>query len=470
MSERYPFAQKGADNLRLNRECLARAEGINAPETDHNPPSKSSEGDKIHYTATYDWDEAAANYMSATTALQNVPNAEYYADAARRGLRVLTEGIDEEGFLPNYRYIGKPRKFDPEMLLAFGRGATQSNYTQPPLLALATLQTYHALKEHGEGAERFLDDTYPSLVRHYDYLDRELSNSETDKLQGIYHPHMTGRDSDPTFDHIKPLRIPRIGIRTPKQIDKANIAIDYGSILWHGIKLRRAGSDTKAWREVYWMNDVMMNCITQDNLNDMTTLAIEQGKAKDAEKFSERAKILGEQIIKKMWFSEARNGNGAFLGLDKNGRPINEVSISNLFPLTLHNLPEGHLESILKMMDTSFNTPYPLPSVATDSPNYDPYNVESWRLWRGSKWMITDWYITERGLWRQIERDDLSHRPDLIERCTDWAYRIADKSFEVVERHTPREHYNPITGEGQRKAVVNFGWSNLAYFMRREND
>ena len=105
MSERYPFAQKGADNLRLNRECLARAEGIDAPETDHNPPSKSSHGDKIHYTATYDWDEAAANYMSATTALQNVPNAEYYADAARRGLRVLTDGIDDEGFLPNYRYI-----------------------------------------------------------------------------------------------------------------------------------------------------------------------------------------------------------------------------------------------------------------------------------------------------------------------------------------------------------------------------
>lgn len=468
MQDRYPLAKKGADNLRQNRIWLARAEGIDANETDHNPPSGSSEQKKIHYTAAYYWDEVAADIVSAKASL--LENDSYdYLDAAKRGLGVLAAGIHDDGFLPNYRYLGKPRGFDPEMILAFEKGATSSNYTQPPVLALGVYEAYKASKILGDNPDQFLSDIYPGLSRHYDYLERELSNSGTDKLMGVYHPHMTGRDADPTFDSLKPLRLPRRGPDTPKIIDKLNIPIDYASILWHGIRLKKAGDSVEQWRKVYWMNDVMMNCMYVDNLRKMTTLASEQSLIFDAKRYGDLANTVENQILNNMWFPDARDGRGVFAGLDKNGEPIGEVSISNLFPLALDNLREEQLESILGLMDQSFDTPYPLPSVSTDSPNYDPHNHESWRLWRGPKWMITDWYIVELGLWRQVERPDLSHRPDLIDRCVGWAHRIAEKSLEVVEENGLREHYNPITGKGQRERVKNFGWSNLAYIMKQSS-
>ncbi len=463
MREQYPFAKKGADNLRKNRTWLARAESLDVEETDHNPPSQG------HYKAAYYWDEVAADVISANAAMLDTAESSYYLSAAKRGLRVLTAGVREDGFLPNYRYLGQPRRFDPEMMLAFGRGATSSNYTQPPVLALGVHETYQTAKAHGDGAVEFLDDMYPHLARHYNYLQRELSNSSFDTLIGVYHPHMTGRDSDPTFDSIKPKRLKRRGEDTPKIIDKLNIPIDYASILRHGIQLRKAGESVEQWRDIYWMNDVMMNCIYVDNLREMAILAREKLLIFDAKKYDDLASKTEQQIINKMWFPEARNGRGLFAGLGDSGEPIDEISISNLFPLTLGNLQTDQLESILNLMDDSFNTPFPLPSVATDSRNYDPHNHESWRLWRGPKWMITDWYLVERGLWRQVERDGIAQRPDLIGRCVQWANRIAKKSLEVVEQEGAREHYNPITGEGQRKAVVNFGWSNLAYLMRNES-
>ncbi len=462
MRDKYPLAQTGADNLRQNRTWLAKAEKLDAEETDHNPPSQG------HYRAAYYWDEVAADIISAKAALLEKSNYDYLS-AAKRGIGVLTAGIRDDGFLPNYRYLGKPRGFDPEMILAFGRGATSSNYTQPPVLALGVRETYETAKILGDGASDFFHEVYPPTLLHYDYLERELSNNDTDKLIGIYHPHMTGRDSDPTFDDIKPLRLPRRGEGTSKIIDKLNIPIDYASILMHGIQLRKAGDSVEQWRKKYWTNDVMMNCIYVDNLRELARLEDEKLLVFHATRHDDLANQVEKQILNDMWFPNVNNGTSAFLALDKNSEPINEISISNLFPLTLRNLREEQLESILDLMDNSFNVPFPLPSVATDSPNYDPHNQESWRLWRGPKWMITDWYIVERGLWRQAERIDLQHQPDLVDRCIKWANRISEKSLEVVETHSPREHYNPITGKGQRERVKNFGWSNLAYIMRNDS-
>lgn len=467
MSGRYPYAKKAAEKLRENRIWLARAEGLTVeqtgfdpPETDHNPPSQG------HYRATYKWDEAAADYMSATAAIEHAIDgdldmARYCLNAAKRGLRVDTAGIDETGFQPNYRYLGKPRRFDLEMMLAFKRGATHSNYTQPPLNALSVRKTFEAAKLLDEEPDLFLDEMYAPLARHYDYFNRELKGSNG--LIRIPHPHTTGRDSDPTFDDIK-FRIPRDGVSTPKIVDKINIALDYGSILWHGIRLRRAHDDIQEMLKIYSMNDIMMNCIYADNLREMAQLAREQLLIFDASRYEKLANKLEQKILEEMWFPDARGGRGVFYGLGANGEPIKEISISNLFPLTIRTLKEEQLASILDLMQQSFNVPYPLPSVATDSKNYDPHNHESWRLWRGPKWMITDWYIVERGLWRQAERTDIDQK--LVFRCQDWARRIARQSKIVVDREGAREHYNPITGKGQRKAVVNFGWSYLAYLMR----
>jgi glycogen debranching enzyme len=137
--------------------------------------------------------------------------------------------------------------------------------------------------------------------------------------------------------------------------------------------------------------------------------------------------------------------------------------------LILPNLRENQLEAVLDLMDSSFNVPYPLPSVATTSPNYDPHNRELDRLWRGPVWMNTNWYLADRGLKTQLNRSELSHRRDLIERCAEWEQRIIVSSKELLDLSGPYEHYNPLNGEAQRKRVRNFAWSNLGYVMLRNS-
>ena len=63
----------------------------------------------------------------------------------------------------------------------------------------------------------------------------------------------------------------------------------------------------------------------------------------------------------------------------------------------------------------------------------------------------------------QADRADIN--PGLRERCREWALKITASSIELVKKNGACEHYNPLTGDGQRLRVENFGWSYLAYIM-----
>ncbi len=457
MQRRYPDAEIGAENLLRNRLEVGAKLGVG--ETLHTPPATE------HYPDIFYWDSVFAAIVTARAGLDGA-QSERWVRSAQSELKTIIEGIEPNGFLPNLRYTQESRRIDPERILALGKTATSTNYTQPPVLALGVREAYLTAREHDErDARNFLADVYPKVRDHYQYFDRDMSNGSGPARNeiGIYHPHITGRDSDPTFDNLKPHRLPRRGPNTAIIVDKLNIAIDYADILLHGIRLRRAGGDVRKMREMYWVNDIMMNGIYVDNLHESSKLAWETMHISDAWEFQERAELVERQMLDTMWFPEERGGKGVFYALDKSGEPIKEISISNLFPLVLPNLHEEQLESLLDLLDESFNTPFPLPSVATDSRNYDPYNHESERLWRGPTWINTNWYIVERGLLRQIGRDDLAHRGDLVDRCVQWADRITKSSRGLVDQSGLREFYNPINGKGQRRRVKNFAWSNLAY-------
>lgn len=451
----FPESGTAAANLLANRQEAGSRLGI--PETAHTPPAAG------HYPDVFLWDSCFFAIIYARH------GGEEWLDRAESEINAVLDGQTETGFIPNKQITNNGRNFDPENII-FGRGAESSNYTQPPVLALAVGETYQAMKSElgAARAQEFLRSVYPRLAKFYRYFEDYRSNSAYDKLIGVIHPHETGRDSDPTFDFIKPLRIPRHGVETPNVIDKLNVPLDYLQILAHGVRLRRAQGDISKQREIFWVNDIMMNCIYADNLGEMSKLALELGYVDDAAEFGSLALTVGEQVLSKMWFPDARGGKGAFYALDGNkNAPILEVSISNLFPLTLPGLSKAQLNSLLDMMDQSFNNVnFPLPSVATDSPNYDPHNREVDRLWRGPTWINTNWYIVERGLLLQARNPNMGG-PDSqeVRRCLAWAKKIADSSTTLVERNGPKEHYDPIKGIGQRLRVDNFGWSNLAYVI-----
>ena len=445
-----------------------------------------------HYPHIYLWDSGFFTIMYAQTASycqevaafyhseqSNKDTAETFAQKAAQFRRAATEesfsifsGQQENGFIPNIQHQdrhGRVKKFDLERTIAFDAKDRGSNYTQPPVLALGVADTYHAMRQANDPhAELYLQETYGPLKKFFDYFDTERSNSPSDKLIGIIHPHETGRDSDPIYDDInfvKKLRRTRSDPKEGPETDHWNRAVDYAGILLHGIQLRAAKGNVAEARGTFWANDVMMNCVYIDNLRVLSKLAGELGRADDQKHYEALASEVEAQILSKMWFPDAREGQGAFLTLNKDGQPIAEISISNLFPLTLAGLKPEQLKSVLTMMKQSFDTPYPLPSVATDSPSFDPHNREKDRLWRGPTWINTNWYLVVRGLHLQADRQDLP--AELRDECQMWADKVAIKTNELLDKHGPREHYDPITGDAQRDRVQDFGWSWLGRFMDR---
>lgn len=451
--------------MQNSRRRLGAELGIG--ETAWTPPSPE------HYKDVYEWDSYFAALMNAAAAREAIfhdpAESKYWLAAAQNELWAVVDGQEPSGRIPNMKF--KSKKFDPEKFLCFKRAATGSNYGQPPLLAHAVLENYLAGMECAEvssddsfreEAEQFLEKIYPNARKLYRYWHDHLSNGPDDKKVGIYHPHASGRDSASTFDdRIKPLLLKRKGPDTSQIVDKTNIVIDYASILWHGIRLRRAEAkgDVPKMREVYWINDVMVNCLYADNLYHMEELARISGREDDEVELQNLARAVEQQILDDMWCEEDRR----FYALDSDDKFNKSNDMSGLFPIVLPNLREDQLEAILDRMDTSFNTPYPLPSEATDSDEYDPHNQQSDRLWKGGKWVNAS-KLAEYGLRKQAARSrvDLMHNPTLTERCINWADKIDRRSRFLIKAKGLWEHYDPETGDPLRTRVKNFAWSNWA--------
>lgn len=460
MSE-YPYSYQAAANLQRNRDMLAEVIGH---QPGYTPPSPG------HYWGLYRWDQA---FMSITDARHGSDRS---IEAAMQGINTMLVGQRQDGFIPNLQTLDSPkRRIEPERVLAFD-SAEHSNYTQPPLEAQAVLEIYRAkerrplFEKHriSPRVDSFVRGIFPKLKQTYDYFDEVRSNGPDDKLIGVIHPHETGRDSGPEWDAlVKPYRLPRSGPDTPLKTDKANIGLDYLQILAFGRRLKKAGPDINKAREVFWVNDVMTNAIYASNLYDMAELARITESPEDEQRYSERAKQVEAEILDRMWYTNAKQGDGAFYALDRHGMPIIETTVSNLSPVLLPSLKPEQLDSILTLIEGSFSAPRGLPSVATDSPNYDPHNHESDRLWRGPVWINAAWLIAE-GLSKQLGRPELANRPELIRRAGESLTKLAVDSLTLVKQpdsEGPREFYDPETGAGQRRRVTRFGWSNLGFVM-----
>ncbi|HXR49496.1 MAG TPA: hypothetical protein VN778_00505 [Verrucomicrobiae bacterium] len=323
------------------------AQNIFERQTEHGPDTRYTRPSP-HYEGLYLWDSFFAAWINAVAgrqaAEQGLPTAPRWLTAAQAELMAITDGQNENGFIPNIQNF--ERKIDFERIIAFGKGSQQSNYTQPPVFALPILETHEAALRTAElsgdtslaeESRAWLQTIYPKASAFYKYFENVLSNSPQDKLIGLYHPHMSGRDSDPTFDRgLKRWRLKYNGLATKEWRYLANIAIDYASILKHGWDLRKAGGDVQKMREMYWMNDVMMNCIYADNLFYMAEIASQTSHDQDAEAFTALALDVERQILTRMWNEKDKR----FYALDSEGKYLKEMTVSNLFPLLLPNLQE----------------------------------------------------------------------------------------------------------------------------------
>lgn len=434
-----------------NRASLTDRFGIERPR--YTPPSPD------HYPHLYLWDTL---FVAKFLAERDRP-----WDAASE-IEALLDGQHPNGFIPNTQFAPGGRKADPERY-SYMHPWKHSDYSQPPIMAESAKSTYESYRRLGNepAGLDFLTRNYPRLRKAYEYYWQSRQNSADDPLIFNTHPHETGRDSDPTFNFTK-LRLARRGVQTPKMIDMINSGLDYTSLLAMNYFFRTKQWDVEKTRKYFAVNDVMFNCLYSVNLLRMSEIATTIGRPEEAAEFTERAELAQKQILEKMWFPHARNSQGAFYALNK-GKPVEEISVSNLFPVVLPNLSAPQLSACLNMILTSFNTPYPLPSVATTSPNYDPHYSEKGRIWHGGSWMNTN-YLIAKGLALQAERQDLLEGSQDDEEVRLLQALSGQLSSLIIEQSLALvgqgfyEFYDPETGEPCR--VKDFSWSTIITLLK----
>ncbi|HVT00940.1 MAG TPA: hypothetical protein VHE53_01745 [Patescibacteria group bacterium] len=407
--------------------------------TPHTPAATEHYSHAIHH-----WD----------TTLQSISRARAGdPDGARSDLEILLSTQDETtGFIPNMTFLGKGRWWDPERLLVFGPKAKSSDYSQPPIIAMAMIEIKKGFEKDGKSneADEFARKNYDAAAKAYRYFANRQAEIDNGNLITLKDPHESGRDSDHVFDDHK-WRLPYD--KVPKQLDPAarriNGFMDYSGDLLLGFK-RRIGI------KQYGVKDVMFNCIYAENLHYMAKLAEQTDHPDDAFEFSERAKLVEAEILEEMW-----NPQDKKFYPTKDGLHIEKDSVGDLFPLILNSTEPDQVASALQMIDSPewYKTEWPLPSIPVHHANFDPDYKEP-RIWRGPVWVNMNWYVT-RGLQKQAARF-MDVYPDLARECYRTAWEIAKKTKELTDKSGYREFYNPHTGEALRPKIRNFAWSTLS--------
>jgi hypothetical protein len=425
-----------------NRAALS--EEIGGADALYTPPAEK------HYLHLYPWDSSAAAYILTHFGYLREAETELFSIFHRQR---------PNGMVPNIQRLGHYRKKDPE-LLTFTEPDTSSDYSQPPIWPMAIEALYQARKaDDPDQAKLFLQEILPRAKESLGYFidNRQLSNSNP--LIFNVAPSETGRDGDPALNGYAP-HLPRNGAETPQLVDLINSGVGYLGRIGLGSRNLSNGWDPQRTRRYYAAVDPMFNSIYARNLRLVGELASELEETNQAGYFHAKADAVEEAIIKDLFEPEAEGGNGAFLVDNVKGKK-DIISITALGPLLLKNLPEDQLESVLNLMDSSFNTPYPLPTVAADSRYYDPEGRQPHHVWVSEVMTIAN-FLCASGLRAQAKRADLAHRRDLRARSLHWSDdRIVPRSRELIAQGY-YEGYSPETGRPKRTGTVrNFVWNGL---------
>ncbi len=414
-------------------------------------------GSKGHYPGWFKWDADFAAIARARCG---------DSEGAGQELLVEAEHVDQRGFIPNMVTLGSHRWWDlePKTFL----DPQKSNYTQPPVFALAAMETYQSYLASGkeDAGQTFLKKIYPSVAGHFRYFINHREMEDKNPLIFVVHPHETGRDYDPTFDeHFGGLRIP-VDWRNRNHFgdfafDKSkrliNAVSGYIHRLWMGRELQRHKWSEKAGKMFCGVQDVMFNSIYAHGLGVLSKIAEITGKKEEATQFRDKGTLVSNAIFERMWDPNQR----VFKALDRNGEWLNTISVSNLFPLILPGIGEKQTEGILNMLEDpeGFGVPFPIPSLPKKDPRFDAH-YEAPLIWRGPTWPPMNFYLIDQGtIPRAQELETVNPALSLsLFRTSD---RICTASA-VMADNGYSEQKNPLTGLPVReKTSQGFSWGTL---------
>ncbi len=360
-------------------------------------------------------------------------------ELAKRNMRSLFAMQDEDGYVGHMLYWSRvrPAKWTDIFQSRPTRNLFRQHMSaliQPPLVA-QTVQRIH----YGTQDREFLTEMLPKLKRYFDWLSahRDLDG---DGLLSIISPFESGMDWKPTFDQV--VGFPH-GVANRRLFWRV-VGTDARNFF------HRYDIETLGRKRYFLVKEVGLNTIYSQNLAALGQLCDELGDP-DAGRYKELAHRVTRSMVDQMYDEDDR----AFYDIDAGtGEQIQVLTPTIFFPLVGRDLPEEITETLIDRhisQKDEFATEYPIPSVATNDPSFNPY--ESEYLWRGPTWIFYNWFVYQCLFYRGF-RDE--------------AKTLEDTMRELIQQSGFREYYNPFTGEGY--GAKNFTWSGLVVDMLNLTD
>lgn len=274
--------------------------------------------------------------------------------------------------------------------------------TQPPVIAIAVEKILS-----NEWDEEFAKIAYNALVK-YDQWFKAKRDLDNDSLYSYHDPLESGWDD---------------------------------SVRWDEAKRRYTNDLSNKGKELnmYPVEAVDLNCFIYKQKEILSWLSERLGYTDKANKFSEEALRLKEDIIKVMWDDKTGFFYDVYDGSHEKIFVKTPAAFTCMFSKVVNAYQATRLLTHI-LNPSEFWTTFPIPSVSADDKNYDPAGY-----WRGRSWLNMIW-LTYHGLKNYgFDRE---------------ASILAKKVIQIMEKSfSCNENYNSKTGEPL--GAVDFGWTTL---------
>ena len=349
------------------------------------------------------------------------------------------------------------------------RGGDGGNWNErnskPPLAAWSVWNVYKETKDI-----EFLKEMYPKLVAYHNwwYTNRDTDQNGIAEYGAMVHDAhysmvetsegeyevVKDKNGNPVVDDAAVIEAAawESGMDNATRFDQEGSGADDT-----GVKVFE-NKDASGKVVGYSINQesVDLNAYLYAEKGFLKSMAEELGNSKDAKKYEEEAKKVGNYINANMF--DEKTGFYYDLQTSRNGKKkkllVNRgKGTEGWLPLWANLATEEQAEKVMENMvdPEKFNLKVPFPTASKDNSKF-----EASRYWRGPVWLDQALYGVEA-----------LQNYGYNEQAKEMAKALFDNAEGLLGDGPIRENYNPLTGEGLH--TKNFSWSASAYYLLYQN-
>ncbi len=381
----------------------------------------------------------------------------YDIDRAKQEILSILEGQWTNGMVPHMIFNGEPKyRRDRNAWRSWINphapdDIATSGITQPPVLTEAVQRIGAAMELTERRAWYKL--VWPSLLAYHEWLYYER-DPHAEGLTLQVHPWETGLDNTPPWmhelhEHILPwwvrgLQITKLDglarfIRRDTRFVPVNQRFDNVEAMTlfnvqHRLRRKSYNTNKVLNHSLFTVEDLSFNCILI-RANAILQEIAKSIRAEIPDELSKRFK-KSEKALEELWEPYAQE----YFSRDFiTHKLLKHSSVAALMPLYSGAISKERADILVKKLENEhlFGTSYPVPSVPTNSPDFDEN-----RYWQGPSWVNMNWLIID-GLHRYGYHDH--------------AQALRESTLEMVSQGGFYEYFHPTTGAPL--GVPDFSWT-----------